>query len=514
MDDRPLAVDSGPWTVDRFSYLSGMKSTFREYSLIIILTVIGPALGAQQKPNIIIFIGDDISYNDFGCYGHPVIRTPNIDRLARNGLRFTNAFLTTSSCSPSRTSIITGRYPHNTGAAELHSDLPDNQIPFPRLLRNAGYYTAQAGKWHFGSGQSEPGDAMSGAFDRTGGHVGDGGGSSGAERWVEYVRERPDGKPFFMWFAAHDAHRGWDDDFVPVHYKASDVVVPPFLRDTPATREDLALYYGEVSRFDHYIGKVIEELEDQDVLGNTIVVVMADNGRPFPRNKTRMYDEGIKTPFVIHWPEGIPQNGLVSNSLISAVDIAPTIMDVSGVLSPGTFQGRSFRNLLRRPGKKFRTYVFAEHNWHDFMAYERMVRTEQFLYIENGLPERDNRGAIDIMGGGAGRELQKGLEEGKLTDLQERIFLTPQPEKEFYDCRNDSLQVDNLTAIPDFKKQQQQLARILALWKDQTGDSQPSDLTGDWYDRITNRALPEKGKRGTMPGARNHAHQVHHPGPF
>lgn len=470
-------------------------------------------LPAQQQPNIIIFIGDDISYNDFGCYGHPVIRTPNIDRLAKNGLRFTNAFLTTSSCSPSRTSIITGRYPHNTGAAELHSDLAKNQIPFPRLLKNAGYYTAQAGKWHFGSNR-KTGDAMSGSFDRTGGHAGDGGGQSGAERWVEYVRERPAGKPFFMWFAAHDAHRGWDNEFTPVRYKASEVLVPPFLLDTDETRKDLASYYNEVSRFDHYIGKVIEELENQDVLKNTIVLVMADNGRPFPRNKTRLYDEGIKTPLIIHWPEGIPKSGLESNSLVSAIDIAPTLMEISGVKAPETFQGKSFMGLFRDPDKKFRTYVFAEHNWHDFMAHERMVRTENFLYIENGLPGQDNRGAIDVMGGGAGRELQKALQNGNLTAIQNQIFVIPQPEREFYDCRNDTLLLSNLVHEAAYGKDVKHLSKILGRWKKLTGDSQPSDLTGDWYDRITNEALNEKGKRGTMPGSDKDAHRINDPGPF
>lgn len=487
----------------------------KKYFFPILLCIFSTAfVHSQDRPNIIIFIADDISYNDFGCYGHPVIKTPNIDRLAANGLRFTNAFLTTSSCSPSRNSIITGRYPHNTGAPELHSNLATNQIPFPRLLKNAGYYTAQAGKWHFNSRQGKEGDPMSGAFDRTGGHAADGGGTSGSERWVEYVNERPADKPFFMWFAALDAHRGWDDEWVPVNYKPSEVVVPPFLVDTPPTREDLAAYYKEVSRFDHAIGKVMDALDQQGVLDNTILLVMADNGRPFPRNKTRMYDEGIKTPLVLHWPAGVRQSGQVSKSLVSSIDIAPTLLDVAGVQQPKTFQGRSFKILFRNPEKKFRSYVFAEHNWHDFMAYERMVRTEEFLYIENGLPNQDNRGAIDVMGGGAGQELQKGLEEEALTELQKLIFLKPQPEKELYDCINDSLQVRNLAGTKRYRKQQKQLESILAQWKEQTGDSQPSPLTADWYDRITNKAVAEKGKRGIMPGADKNAQGINHPGPF
>lgn len=484
--------------------------------LIFSIALFSGSVSAQEpeRPNIIIFIADDISYNDFGCYGHPVIRTPNIDRLASAGLRFTNAILTTSSCSPSRASIITGRYPHNTGAPELHTEMPAGQIPFPRLLRGAGYYSAQAGKWHFGTSQPRQGDAMYNAFDRTGGHAGDGGGPSGAERWVEYVRERPRDRPFFMWFAALDAHRGWDEAFVPVRYDPADVVVPPFLRDTPETREDLASYYAEVTRFDHYIGEVMTVLEEQGELDNTLLMVMADNGRPFPRNKTRLYDDGIKTPFVLHWPEGIRARGEVSNSLLSSIDIAPTLLEVAGVTPPESFQGRNFLKLFQNPQEKFRSYAFAEHNWHDFMAFERMVRTERFLYIENGLPDHDNRGAIDIMGGGAGRSLQEGWVEGSLNDLQRKIFLIPQPEREFYDCNLDSLQVHNVMDTRRFRREQERLSEVLEAWRAQTGDTQPRDLTKDWYDRITNEPLKEKGKRGTLPGSERQAHKINQSGPF
>lgn len=150
---------------------------------LVALCAFSIALQAQKKeqPNIVIMIADDISRDDFGCYGHPVIKTPNIDALAKNGIKFTNATLTTSSCSPSRISIITGRYPHNTGACELHTPLAENQVVFPKLLREAGYYSAQAGKWHLGKSSSDPSGVAYHGFDRTGGGSNDGGGSSGSE---------------------------------------------------------------------------------------------------------------------------------------------------------------------------------------------------------------------------------------------------------------------------------------------------------------------------------------------
>ena len=153
------------------------------------------------KPNIIIFIADDISWDDFGCYGNNQVKTPNIDYLAKNGVIFNNTYLTTSSCSPSRNSIITGRYPHNTGAAELHTSPPIEMISFPEVLKNNGYYTLQAGKFHMGDyakrGFSEVHDNKKIN------------GLGGENYWEKAIINRPKEKPFFMWLASYDAHRTW-----------------------------------------------------------------------------------------------------------------------------------------------------------------------------------------------------------------------------------------------------------------------------------------------------------------
>ncbi|MCL3781152.1 heparan N-sulfatase [Prolixibacteraceae bacterium JC049] len=457
------------------------------------------------RPNIVILIADDISRDDFGCYGHPVIKTPNIDRLSKGGIKFTNAFLTASSCSPSRSSIITGRYPHNTGACELHAPLAKNQVAFPLLLKQAGYYTAQAGKWHFGESKVS-GVAVS-AFNRTGGSSADGGGPSGAEMWVPYLKERPKERPFFMWFAAHDAHRGWDKKNT-FNYSPENVIVPDYMVDNHQTRKDLAAYYKEVSRFDYYVGKVIDELKQQKVLDNTLVIVMADNGRPFPRDKTRLYDSGIITPFIVHFPKEIETTNQVCESLLSVIDIAPTITELAGVKPSEMFQGKSFRTLLHHPDKEFRDYVFAEHNWHDYKAYERMVRTKQFLYIENGLPEQANIGAADVLNGGAGKALLMGMQKQCLNEIQKKPFLIPQPQVELYNCIDDPNQFKNIAGQEDSKSIQKKLKRILSQWQRKTKDTQPKQLTPDWYDRKTMKPLKCKGQRGIMPGSEKKAEEV------
>lgn len=464
-----------------------------------------------QRPNFLILIADDISRDDFGCYGHPVIKTPNIDVLAADGIRFNHTVLTTSSSSPSRASIITGRYPHNTGACELHSPIGEEQITVAEVLKKAGYYTAQAGKWHFGNSASKPAGPVLRAFDRTGGSSLDGGGPSGAERWVEYLRERPADKPFFMWFAAHDAHRSWDDDDSFERYTPQEVSLPQFFVDDTPSREDFASYYYEVSRFDHFVGEVVAELKRQGVYDNTFIVVMADNGRPFARAKTRLITEGILTPFIVRYPAAMSRPG-VCNSLVSVIDLAPTLTDLAGIETPPSFQGRSFGTLLRHPDRKFRTYAFAEHNWHDFEACERMVCTERYLLIENARPELNAEGAIDIMGGGSGQSLLKAHAEGRLNDLQEDIFTTPRPTCELYDYRSDPDQLNNLAEQqPAIRKK---LSSVLQRWRSQTGDTAPERLTPDWYSRKTLKKLPEFKTRREMPGAATNATTNNQSGPF
>ncbi|MEM9017438.1 MAG: sulfatase-like hydrolase/transferase, partial [Verrucomicrobiota bacterium] len=209
---------------------------------------------AETRPNFLFFITDDIGWNDLGCYGNEFVKTPHLDALAERGVRFTNAYLTISSCSPSRCSIITSRYPHNTGAPELHTDLPDDQLKWPQLLKEAGYYTMLSGKNHMTK-------KMKGTFDL----VSAGGKPSGSMDWVKLLQDRPREKPFFAWFASVDAHRDWQiDDEAPV-YDPTAIEVPPFLYDGPKTRQDLADYYHEVSRTDTRMGQLVEELQRQGI---------------------------------------------------------------------------------------------------------------------------------------------------------------------------------------------------------------------------------------------------------
>ena len=428
------------------------------------------------------------------------MQTPNIDALAAEGLRFNNAYLTISSCSPSRCSLITGRYPHNTGAPELHTNMPAGHALFPELLKNDGYYTVISGKHHMGKNANP-------AFTKISGGKG-----PGREKdWVELLAKRPQDKPFFCWYASTDAHRSWQFDDTAPKYSPGEVIVPPYFVDSEKTREDLTGYYHEVSRFDRYIGDVTKELRRQGVLDNTVIIVMADNGRPLPRCKTRLYDSGIKTPFVVHYPAGIKP--AVTDSIISTIDISATVLELAGVERDARIQGRSFQPLFKNPKATTRTVAFAEHNWHVYKNHERMVRMGDWLYIKNSYPNQQNL-CVEAYKAGTGEDLWERFEEGELNDAQLNIFRNPCPREELFQVSKDPEQLTNLATSGKHDHILKEARRLLNLWIVQTGDTLPTNPTPH---RDAPPNMPPKSRKGwrhgEMPGAAAGAQRINHPGP-
>jgi len=435
-----------------------------------------------SKPNIVLIIGDDISADDFGCYGHPNIRTPNIDKLASNGVRFTNAYLTTSQCSPTRCSVITGRYPHNTGAPNLHSPLPKGQILFPALLKEAGYYTGGSGKWHMGDYAKTAFHKVLGGYSwKTGGE----------EHWIPSLEQREKDKPFFMWLASSDAHRPFMPDKEAKPHTLEDAIIPPYLVDTPGVRKDMAQYYDEVSRMDRYVGLVVAELKRQNVYDNTCIIFMTDNGRPMVRCKTRLLDSGIKTPLIVHWPKGLKEKGTVCDSLVSVLDIAPMIVELAGLKSPDTFQGVSMAPLLNSPKKTIRKCVFAEHNWHAQTAHERMVRKGDYVYIRNSLP---NQPAIFHKDSECPqKDLREWNKAGKLTPAQFDPLLSPRPAEELFNVKKDFHQLKTLVGNPEYLEVLKVMRALMDDWKERTGDTEPpKDLA-----KKRNKFVPGKAKNAS-----------------
>lgn len=508
----------------------GLRSRLAAYIVVATTIVVAFQNGHSAEPtNFILFIADDVSWNDYGCYGNSSARTPAIDSLAQNGLRFDQAFLTASSCSPSRSSIVTGRYPHNNGkAAELHLPIAANLPWFPELLRELGYYTALSGKNHMKMDAkigNSPDHSRPKAFDLIDGGRAPGN-SGGHANWVKITRDRPKDQPFFFWFAAYDAHRGWDadnqwdaDKYGPMH-SASDVVVPPFLVDSESTRGDLASYYNEVTRFDYYIGQVVRELEQQGELDNTLILILADNGRPFPRAKTRLHDSGMKTGLVAHWPNGIQSTG-ACNSLVSVIDIAPTLLSIATSqiaqqhVGYPTFQGVSMEHLFKDPTQSIRRYAFSEHNWHDYEAHGRSVRDGQFLYIKNNRPDASWQGPADSVRSPSFDALKTQRDAEKLTQAQHDVFLKPRPTEELYMVNDDPHQLNNLVNNPAYASDLQRLRNLMNEWSEATADDVPEQLSADSFDRETGNRIHKKESdyRGTTPGEQKNAWNVNASGP-
>lgn len=464
--------------------------------------VIGPAFGATHpRPNFVILIADDMAWDDSGPYGNRAVRTPNIDRLAAQGMRFQHAILTASSCSPSRASIMTGRYPHNTDAEQLHWPLPREQVTFVEQLKASGYWTAAAGKWHLGPHMknrfdavaeagtagfqlpTEPRAARSRMIDQDD--------ESGCANWLPALKSRPKNKPFFLWLAALDPHRDYKPNAIAHPHQPGHVIVPPYLPDTPEVRRDLALYYDEVTRLDDYVGKVLGELDAQGVASNTVVIFMTDNGRAFPRCKTTVYDSGIKTPFIVRWP-GRVRPGATCERLISSIDIAPTVLELAGLDQLKTFQGQSFARLFDDPAAAIREYAFAEHNWHDYDAHKRAVRGERFKYIRNFDTHLPNTPPADAVRSPTFQAMRKLRDARKLPPAQMSCFTTPKPEEELYDLENDPHELRNIASDPAHKETLARLRDALAKWQKETADPMPGLRNPDEFDRETGEPLPNR----------------------
>ena len=445
-----------------------------------------------EQPNIVFIIADDVGWNDIGPYGNNKVKTPNLDKLAKDGMLFTEAFLTTSSCSPSRTSIISGLYPHNTDAEQLSWPLPENKKTFVEELKKAGYWTGLAGKYHMGDPvrddfnlllEMQWKDAPIGLDRRL---VGDG---SGCDDWLKLLRQRPKDKPFFTWLASFDAHRPFYDGMSENPHNPEEVVLPPYVPETELVKKDFALYYDEITRMDNYIGKVVAELEAQGVSDNTIILFISDNGRAFPRDKTTLYDGGIKTPWIVKWPKKVKPN-TVNHNLVSSIDIAPTFMKLAGLVPLTDFEGVDFTPLLNQSKEGVRNEIYAEDHFHDFEDYTRAVRTKKYKYVKNYYPDLPNTPSADVIRGRSWQSMKEEKEKGTLNIAQLKCFEIPRAEEELFDIVADPNELHNLASSPAYAEALENMRSLLNTIRVTTNDVLPTERTPDDFFRET--GLPTK----------------------
>ena len=412
-------------------------------------TTAPPRPAADDRPNILFLISDDHSAGDLGVTGNRSIETPALDRLAAEGVLFESAYAASPQCSPSRAAIATGRSPHATGTSRLHATLRPEHDTVIDMLKRAGYHVAAFRKVHLG----EP---FQSHWDR---YAGD------DVPFETFFRQRPKGRPFFLWIGFHDPHRPYEG-----HPPAPPgIQVPAFLPDTPAVRGDLADYQAEIERMDREIAQVLQLLEREGLTRSTLVVFAGDNGMPFPGAKGSLYDPGVRVPLLARWPGRIAP-GAVRDDVVSLLDLAPTWLAAAGLPADPRMEGR---NLLAAPAGE-RT-VFFERNWHDNLDFIRGVRGGRHLLLHNFRPEIPYRPTDDLAESPAWKAIEALHRQKKLSPaLERRYFAVPRPVVELYDLETDPLR--DLAADPAEAPRVRALEQALSDWMVATNDFLPPPI--------------------------------------
>jgi N-sulfoglucosamine sulfohydrolase len=439
-----------------------------------------------RRPNILFCIADDWSWPHAGAYGDHVVKTPNFDRVAREGALFTHAFCAAPSCSPSRAAILTGQAPHRLAeGGNLWGFLPKRFAVYPELLEAAGYVVGLQGK---GWG---PGNFKAGGRERNPA-------GPGFKSFEEFLKSVPAGKPFCFWFGSADPHRPYTRGAgARAGLKAADVRVSPWLPDTQEIRDDILDYYFEVERFDRDVGRLLKLLEDTGRLDSTLVVVSSDNGMPFPRAKTNLYDSGSRMPLAVRWP-GRVNAGRTIEAFTGLADLAPTFLEAAGLSIPPDMTGKSLLGLLTgKDDGKDRTNAFIERERHanvrmgDLGYPARAVRTKDFLYVRNLRPERWPGGDPEMWKavgpyGDCDASPSKEFLLGRRGEPQFAKFFElafeKRPAEELYDLRNDPAQVNNVAGRPGYAVAQRELRAQLDAWMSQTQDPRASG-GGEEFDK-------------------------------
>lgn len=431
-----------------------------------------PGNSKVQRPDVLFVIADDWGYPHAGAYNDPLVKTPNFDRVAKAGVLFTNAYCAAPSCSPSRAAILTGRYPHRLEqGVNLWGFLPKKFPVYPELLKEAGYAVGSQRKG-WGPGKYQEG----GYKDNPAGQVVD---------VKQFFRSLSKEKPFCFWYGSSDPHRPYDKGTGKASgMDETRVKVPGFLPDVPEIRSDLLDYYLEVQRFDTDLGEVLDLLDSLGRLQNTIVVVTADNGIPFPRAKANVYDGGAHVPLAISWGDKI-KGGRTFEGFVNLIDISATFIDATGLKSLSTIDGKSLLPILMGTTNEHRREVFLERERHayareDNVSYPmRAIRNNDFLYIRNVKPDRwpagdsipiFNRAPYGDIDGGPSKQYILQHQHDSGIALFVKLALNKRPFEELYDLKKDPYQLNNVAGMKAYENELKKLSQQLDAWMLETKD--------------------------------------------
>ena len=425
----------------------------------------GPFSSDPELPNVLLITADDLGWKDLGCYGNRNLETPHIDRLAREGVRFTHAFCVTSSCSPSRASFITGQYPHTNGVTGLTHIHPLRSLsPFretlPSLLARIGYHTVLEGKWHVSPYLPT---SWYGYQERLSGVLADDMVIQDSSRTLEFIRRNRDHR-FYFEINYMNNHRDPEGEFhfardFPIDPDA--VRVPTYLQlpDWPEIRLELAKFYSQTRKMDAMIGEILDVLDESGLTEDTLVVFVSDNGAPFPGSKMTLYDRGIGTPLILRWPARIPP-GLVVDDLETTIDLLPTVLEAAGIEVPGCAQGKSLlARVTGRDSRPLQEAVFAEMTDHIAYIPTRAVRTRRWKYIRN---------LSDIA---IGLDQLHAMEWAhRLCELPDQPWTRPRVPEELYDLEVDPNEQRNLAGAAESREALRSMQDLLDRHLDRTED--------------------------------------------
>ena len=437
---------------------------------VLVLNALATSAMATQpatQPNIVWLSCEDICPH-IGCFGDPHAITPNIDQLATEGVRYTNAFTTAGVCAPCRSGIITGLYQTSLGTHHMRctAQLPDHIRPFPTYLREAGYYCTNNSKQDY---QFKTPD---GVWDE----------SSGKAHWRN--RENDD-QPFFAVFnytGCHESGIASESKYRSVTSVLTEeqrqdpnaLDLPPYYPDTPLVREDWKRNYELITAMDYWAGDLIQQLKDDGLYENTIILFWSDHGVGLPRAKRWLYDSGTHIPLVVRIPEtlrvdaqGTP--GTVTDQLVSSIDFGPTVLSLAGLAVPDHVQGVPF---LGEDLPAPRDYVYGGRDRMD-ERYDiiRMARDKRFLYIRNYEPLKTYYQYMNTPEKGVTMaELRRLHEAGELTETAEYFFSPQKPVEELYDCEADPHNVNNLASDPACADMLERMRGVHLQWVQDTKD--------------------------------------------
>jgi arylsulfatase A-like enzyme len=442
---------------------------------------------AAYGPNILFINADNWAYPHAGCYGEPQVRTPNFDRLAREGVLFQNAFCVVPSCTPARGVMLTGRPMHALGeGASLWGALPRELTLYTDLLEAAGYAVGYSGKG-WSPGKLEP-------TGRTRNPAGE-----QFQSFDEFLARLPAERPFCYWHGDTNTARnkivrgaGRAAGFDP-----TKVRLPPRLPDAPEVRDDVADYFAAVERMDAAFGESLKSLEASGRAANTLVVIAGDNGWQFPGGLANVYDTGTHVPLVIRWP-GKAKAGTTIDEFVDFTDLAPTFLAVAGLRAPPEMIGRSLVPLLRGDRDDRRKQVFLERERHanvreGHVGYPvRAVRTSQFLYVRNFEPTRNPAGdpilwfSVEAYGDCDASPTKEFVLSHRDDDRWRPFFefnFGLRPAEELYDLRVDPGQIHNVAGDPRYRTDQANLRAMLDDWMRDTGDPRAHNPRDPRWDR-------------------------------